>query len=159
MSKHVADVMARKPITVQPDTPLQTAIELLAHHKISGLPVVDAQQKMVGILSESDLMWKAIGVPLPAYIMVLDSVIYLKNPARYQEELHKVLGQQVQDAMTKTVVKTNPDATVREAAQLMHDRNVRRLPVLDETQTLVGILTRGDIVREMAQQRQLQPQP
>lgn len=158
MSKLVADVMTQNPITVNPETSLEEAIQLLAKHKISGLPVTDDKQSMVGILSETDLMWQAIGTPLPAYIMVLDSVIYLKNPAQYQQELHKALGQTVKDAMTEHVISTTPDATVRQAAQLMHDYKVRRLPVIDKARKLVGILTRGDIVREMAQSTQMQTQ-
>lgn len=158
MSKLVADVMTQNPITVKPETSLEEAIQLLAKYKISGLPVIDESHNMVGILSETDLMWQAMGTPLPAYIMVLDSVIYLKNPAQYQQELHKALGQTVKDAMTEHVVITQPDATVRQAAQLMHDHKIRRLPVVNADKKLVGILTRGDIVREMAQSTQVQPQ-
>ncbi|MEO0538232.1 MAG: CBS domain-containing protein [Cyanobacteria bacterium P01_A01_bin.123] len=158
MSKLIADVMTQSPITVKPETSLEEAIQLLAEHKISGLPVVDDQHNIVGILSETDLMWQAMGTPLPAYIMVLDSVIYLKNPAQYQQELHKALGQTVKDAMTEHVVSTKPDASVRQAAQLMHDHKIRRLPVINAEHKLVGILTRGDIVREMAQSAQMQTQ-
>ncbi|MBF2035003.1 MAG: CBS domain-containing protein [Leptolyngbyaceae cyanobacterium T60_A2020_046] len=150
MAKTVADVMTRDPITIHPEASLQDAIHLLAEHRISGLPVVDDAGELVGILSESDLMWQATGAPLPAYIMLLDSVIYLKNPARYTEELHKALGQTVREVMGgKKVVTTTPDTSIQHAAQLMHDRKVHRLPVTAEGR-LVGILTRGDIVRAMA---------
>ncbi len=152
MPKAIADLMTRDPITVRPETPLQDAIHLLADNRISGLPVVTEAGEIAGLLSEDDLMWQATGAPLPAYIMLLDSVIYLTNPTRYTEELHKALGQTVQEVMSdkKGLVTIRPDASVRQAAQIMHDKKVRRLPVVDEAGHLVGILTQGDIVRAMA---------
>jgi CBS domain-containing protein len=150
MSTTVADVMSHDPIVVQPDTPLSDAIQILAKHRISGLPVVDSGGKLVGVISETDLMWQETGATPPAYIMLLDSVIYLENPARYERELHKALGQTVGEVMTKDPVTVKPDKPLREAAQLMHERSIHRLPVLDPTGNVVGILTRGDIIRFMA---------
>jgi len=146
----VSDVMTAEPILVQPETPLKEAIQLIAAHHISGLPVVDSDNKLIGVISETDLMWQETGVNPPAYIMLLDSVIYLENPATYDRELHKALGQNVRDVMTKDVVTTPPDKPLREAARVMHGRKIHRLPVIDENRHVVGILTRGDIVRFMA---------
>ena len=142
--------MTPNPISVTPDTVLKDAIQLMADNHIGGLPVINADSDLVGILSESDLMWQTTGVDVPAYIMLLDSVIYLKNPAQYNQELHKALGQSVKDVMTDRVVTIAPDKSLRDAAHLMHDKKVRRLPVVDSQKQVVGILTRGDIVREMA---------
>ncbi|WOD41674.1 CBS domain-containing protein [Nodosilinea sp. E11] len=150
MAKTVADVMTPNPISVTPDTILKDAIQLMAHNKVGGLPVLNADNDLVGILSESDLMWQTTGIEMPAYIMLLDSVIYLKNPIQYDQELHKALGQLVKDVMTDHVITITPDQSLREAAHLMHDKKVRRLPVVDANQQVVGILTRSDIVREMA---------
>jgi CBS domain-containing protein len=149
MPKTVADIMTRDPITATPNMPLTDAIKLLAEHRISGLPVVDAG-KLVGVVAESDLMWRESGVTPPPYIMLLDSVIYLENPGRYERELHKALGQTVGDVMTHNPVTIAPDAPLSEAARLMHERGIQRLPVLDAAGQLVGILTRSDIVRMMA---------
>lgn len=95
MSKTVAQVMTHNPIMVNPQTPLKQAIQILAEKQISGLPVVDDMGKLVGIISETDLMWQETGITPPAYIMFLDSVIYLQNPATYERDLHKALGQTV----------------------------------------------------------------
>ena len=150
MPKTVADVMSRDPIVVRVETPLNEAIQILAERHISGLPVVDDVGKLVGIISETDLMWQETGVTPPAYIMFLDSVIYLKNPATYERDLHKALGQTVGEVMSKNPITISPDKTLREAATIMHDRSVHRLPVLDSTGQVIGILTRGDIIRAMA---------
>lgn len=150
MPKTVADVMTRDPLTVRPDTALTDVIKMLSERRISGLPVVDASGKLVGIISEGDLMWRETGATPPPYIMLLDSVIYLENPARYERELHKALGQTVGEVMSSEVVTIPADKSLPEAAKLMHDRGVHRLPVLDSAGQVVGILTRGDIVRAMA---------
>lgn len=150
MPKTVADIMTRSPITVQPETPLKEAIQILAERRISGLPVLDQNRKLVGVISETDLMWRETGATPPAYIMLLDSVIYLENPGRYERDLHKALGQTVGEVMSRDPVTTVPGKSLREAAQLMHERSIHRLPVLDPTGQIVGILTRGDIVRAMA---------
>lgn len=142
--------MSRDPIVVRPETSLNEAIQILAERRISGLPVVDDAGQVVGIISETDLMWQQTGVTPPAYIMFLDSVIFLKNPAQYERDLHKALGQTVGEVMSRDPVTVDPDKLLKDAAQMMHDRNVHRLPVVDETGNVIGILTRGDIVRAMA---------
>ncbi|MEB3230284.1 MAG: CBS domain-containing protein [Leptolyngbyaceae bacterium] len=146
----VKDVMTPDPVSVASSTPLTQAIQLIAERHISGMPVVEADGKLAGVISESDLMWQETGANPPPYIMVLDSIIYLENPATFERELHKALGQTVGEVMTKTVVTITPDAPLKQAAQLLHRHNIHRLIVVDQAKAVVGILTRGDIIRYMA---------
>jgi CBS domain-containing protein len=151
MTKTVADVMTPDPITVTPETPLKEAIQILASKKISGLLVVDGAGKLVGVISESDLMWQETGIDPPPYIMFLDSVIYLQNPSRHDKEIHKVLGQTVGEVMSDKPITIQPNQSLKEAAHLIHDKKVRRLPVVTaETGDVIGIITQGDIIRAMA---------
>ncbi|KGF72989.1 hypothetical protein DO97_02715 [Neosynechococcus sphagnicola sy1] len=150
MPKTVADVMTPDPVVVQPETPLQEAIQILAKRHFSGLPVVNAAGKLVGTLSETDLMWQETGVTPPAYIMLLDSVIYLENPLRHERDLHKALGQTVGEVMSTEPLTILPDQSLPQAARLMHEQKVQRLLVVDTHGQVMGVLTRGDIVREMA---------
>jgi CBS domain-containing protein len=150
MLKTVAEVMSSEPITVQTQTPLREAIKILAEKGISGLPVVDDAGELIGIISETDLMWQQAGVTPPAYIMILDSVIYLKNPVDYERELHKALGQIVGEVMSKKPITISGDKPLREAAKIMRDRKIHQLPVVDDSGQLIGILTLNDIIREMA---------
>jgi CBS domain-containing protein len=150
MSKTVADLMSHNPVVVRSETPLKDAIAILAERRIGGLPVVDENDKLIGIISETDLMWQETGVTPPAYIMFLDSVIYLQNPATYDRDLHKALGQTVGEVMSKNPITVSPDKPLRDAAKLMQDKSVHRLPVLDREGHVIGILTRGDIIRAMA---------
>jgi CBS domain-containing protein len=150
MAKTVADVMSPDPIVVGPQTPIKEAIKILAEQRISGLPVVDESGKLVGVISETDLLWQETGVEPPVYIMFLDSVIYLENPARHDQELHKALGQTVGEVMSTDAVTVKPDQPLRKAAKLMQEKSIRRLAVTDDAGKVIGILTPGDIVRAMA---------
>ncbi|NEO61274.1 MAG: CBS domain-containing protein [Moorea sp. SIO4G2] len=150
MAKTVAEVMTREPIVVQPQTPIKEVIKIIAEQSISGLPVVNEAGKLVGVISETDLLWQETGVEPPVYIMFLDSVIYLENPARYDQELHKALGQTAGDVMTGHPMSIKPDQPLRKAAKLMQEKSIHHLPVTDEAEQVIGILTSGDIVRAMA---------
>ena len=150
MAKTVAEVMTPEPITVKPQTSLREAIKILAEKRISGLLVVDEEEKLLGILSETDLMWQESGIDPPPYIMFLDSVIYLKNPARYEQDIHKALGQTAGEVMSDKPITIEANQPLREAAKLMHNEQIRRLPVVNDAGNLVGIITQGDIIRSMA---------
>lgn len=152
ITKTVAEIMTADPVVVKADTPLQDAIKIIAEQKMSGLPVVDDAGVLVGIISEGDLTWQETGVDTPPYIMLLDSIIYLQNPAKHDAEIHKALGQTVGEVMSSKVYKIEPDQSVREAAHVMHEKHVGRLPVVDgDTGKVLGIITQGDIIRTMAQ--------
>lgn len=151
MSKTVADVMSRDLIFVRRETSLKEAIQILAQRRISGLLVVDDNGKLVGIISETDLMWQETEVTPPAYIMFLDSIIYLQNPGEYERDLHKALGQTVGELMSNNPITISPDKSLRDAAKLIHDNRIHHLPVLDKSSQVIGILTCGDIVRAMAE--------
>jgi CBS domain-containing protein len=150
MTRVVSEVMTRHPIVVHPNTPIPEVLKLLAENRISGLPVVDERDRLIGVVSETDVMWQETGVTPPAYIMLFDSVIYLQNPMKYDRALHKALGQTVGDLMTLHPATITAEQMLPKAARLMHDKHVHRLPVVDDDQHVVGILTRGDIVRAMA---------
>ena len=150
MSGTVENYMSRELIRVTPDTSVKTVIQTLADHHISGLPVVDDQNKLVGVISELDLLWQESGITPPAYITLLDSIIYLQNPATYDREIHKALGQSAADVMTAKPLTIQPTKPLSEAARMMHDRRVHRLFVLNENQELVGVITAGDIMRAMS---------
>lgn len=150
MNKTVAEIMTSEVLTVKQETPLKEAISILAEKKIGAVLVVDESGNLVGTLSEKDLMWQESGVDSPPYIMLLDSIIYLQNPTRHEQEVHKALGQTVGEVMSDRPKTIKANQLIREAARLMHHEGIRRLAVLDEDEQVIGIITQGDIVRMMA---------
>jgi CBS domain-containing protein len=147
----VADVMTAPVISVTAATPLQQAVQLLSDHHISGLPVLDDNGQLVGELSERQLMARETGFDAGPYVMLLDSVIYLKNPLQWDKEVHQVLGNTVGELMSAKPHTCHSDLALPAAAKLLQDRRTQRLFVLDDAQTLVGVLTRGDVVRALAE--------
>lgn len=146
----VADVMTPNPVTVTPATAIQTAVQILADRRIGALPVVDDAGTLVGVLSEQELMERQSGVAPRPFVMFLDLIIYLENPKDYTQELHRAFGETVAEVMSSTFVAITVDEPLPVAAQKLAQKNCQRLLVTDAAGQLVGIITRGDIVRAMA---------
>ena len=146
----VADVMTKPVLTVRADTPLQEAVKIISDHHVSGLPVVDDQGALIGELSEKDLMVRESGVDAGPYVMLLDSVIYLRNPLNWDKQVHQVLGTTVADLMGRDLHSCSESLPLPKAASLLHERSTQRLIVVDDNKHPVGVLTRGDIVRALA---------
>jgi len=148
----VRDIMQTDVQVVGPDTTVRELADLLAQKKISGVPVVDTGQRVVGMVTEADVILQDADLHFPYYIPLLDSIIYVQIVNTFEQRLKKMFGTKVADIMTREVVTVSPDASVHDAATLMADRKVNRLPVV-EGQRLVGIVTRGDIVRSIAESK------
>jgi CBS domain-containing protein len=146
----VSAVMSAPVLSVTADSPLQEAVKLMSEHHISGLPVVDGSGALVGELSEQDLMVRESGFQPGPYVMLLDAVIYLRNPLNWDKEVHQVLGSTVGEVMGKHLHSCSADLPLPAAAGLLHERSTQRLFVLDQARRPVGVLTRGDVVRALA---------
>jgi CBS domain-containing protein len=146
----VGDIMTRDVITARRETTVEEIARLLWSYRISGLPVVDEQRKVVGIVTESDLLARNAHLHVPTYLRVLDALIPLGNPRRFEEEMRRALGTTAGEVMTEDVIAISSDTELVDAATLMMDRRVNRLPVVDEGR-LAGIISRSDFVRLLAQ--------
>ena len=142
--------MSAPVLSVTADSPLQEAVQLMSEHHISGLPVVDGSGALVGELSEQDLMVRESGFQPGPYVMLLDAVIYLRNPLNWDKEVHQVLGSTVGEVMGQHPHSCRAELPLPAAAGLLHERSTQRLFVLDGERHPVGVLTRGDVVRALA---------
>jgi CBS domain-containing protein len=136
-------------LSVTTATPLQDAVKLMSEHHISGLPVLDAAGALVGELTEQDLMVRESGFDAGPYVMLLDAVIYLRNPLDWDKQVHQVLGSTVGEVMSRHPHSCSAELSLPAAAKLLHDGSTQRLFVR-EGEALVGVLTRGDVVRALA---------
>jgi len=151
VEKPVSEVMSKPVFSVRRETPLQEAVTLLSSHHISGLPVVDESGVLVGELSEKDLMVRESGFDAGPYVMFLDAVIYLRNPLEWNRQVHQVLGSSVGDVMSSQPHTCDASTSLPQAARLLNDRRIQRLFVVDAQGAMVGVLTRGDVVRALAE--------
>ncbi|WP_413759840.1 CBS domain-containing protein [Streptomyces sp. MMBL 11-3] len=141
----VGSVMTTEVVRAVYGTPFKEVAQLLAEHRISGLPVVDEDEKVIGVISETDLMVRQAQTPdpyAPRRRLRLDA---LKPGARKQTV--KARARTAGQLMTTPPVTVHADDTIVEAARTMADRRVERLPVLDEEDRLVGIVTRRDLLQ------------
>lgn len=126
----VNELMSSPPISVNPGRPLKEVAEVMLHHRVSAVPVVDASGEIVGILSEADLL--NIQAPRPAAL-------------RLSAREAKVAS----DVMTKAVIVTRPETTVDDLVRLMIDHHVKRVPVVANGR-LVGMISRTDVISILA---------
>jgi CBS domain-containing protein len=142
-------IMVKKVITIHKDASIEKLSELLLKNKISGVPVVDDNGKLIGIATEGDLIVRDSDLHFPRYFKLLDSIIYLESLNKFKNNLKKYLGTKVEDVMTAKVRTVRVDTPVSEVANIMIRNNVNRVPVLNRRGDLVGIITRADIVKSM----------
>jgi CBS domain-containing protein len=140
----VKDVMTTDPVTIGPEPPLKDVANILVARGISGLPVVGAAGEALGVVSEGDLITKQQGEPLE-----LGGGFgwrWLSSRADDREERAKLGARTAGEAMTAPAITIGANEQVASAARRMVENGVNRLPVVDERGTVIGIVTRADLV-------------
>jgi len=137
---NVDEVMSKEVVTASPETTLKQVAELLLGHGISGLPVVGPDWRVVGVVTEADIVRGEAGGTGTEGMLARARAFAAQTAA---VPTSRTAG----EAMTSPAVTIHPDQTVVEAARLIAERGVNRLPVVDDDDRLVGIVTRADVVR------------
>jgi CBS domain-containing protein len=140
------DVMARDVLTVMPSTKIEVAIGLMLQRRVSGLPVLDAKGKLVGILTEGDLLRRKETGTSDRHRSRLLS--FLLGPGREAEEYVHSNSRDVSDLMTSDVISVNENTPLDEVVTVMEKKRVRRVPVV-RGDVLVGIVSRQDLLRAL----------
>jgi CBS domain-containing protein len=143
------EIMNKNVITIKKDASIKELSELLVNNKISGVPVLDENGNLAGIVSEGDIIVQNSDLHFPRYFKLLDAIIYLESLNKFKRSLQKHLATKVEDIMTVKVKTAGEDTPINEIADIMLDSRVNRLPVMDKNNKLVGIITRADIVKSM----------
>ncbi|MBW1916456.1 MAG: CBS domain-containing protein [Deltaproteobacteria bacterium] len=145
------DIMTRQVITIAPQASVLELARLLADSRISGVPVVDAEGRVIGVATQSDLIDRAKRFDLPHVITILDAHIFLETPGQFKKKLEKLLGSTVADVMTADPITITGNMPVDEIATLMANKKVHTLPVIEDGK-LIGIIGKIDIVRSLSQE-------
>jgi CBS domain-containing membrane protein len=137
------DVMTRDAVSVQIDTPLAEVARLMALRRVSGVPVLDAQHRVTGVISEKDFVSHLCGGgDLRSFMEVVAACLStngcLSLPMRQQK---------AEEIMTRPAVTVTEESTISEIASLMAEKRINRVPVTDEDGRLVGMVARADIVQ------------
>ena len=144
----VRDIMTTELITVPPDMDIVTAAKTLLENRINGVPVMDADGRLLGILCQSDLIAQQKKLPIPTIFTFLDSIIQLTSSKKIEKQVQKIAALKVADAMTPNPVAVQPDSRLETVAALMVDSNFHTLPVVEGSR-LVGIIGKEDVLRTL----------
>jgi CBS domain-containing protein len=142
------EIMTAEVIAVEPETDVVELANLLWKKKISGAPVVDRDGKLLGVVTENDLIDQSKNVHIPKVITILDTMIFLENPAKLDKEIRKMTATMVKDIYSPDVVTVGEDTPMSEIATIMADRSLHTLPVVNGNK-LVGVIGKGDIIRNL----------
>jgi CBS domain-containing protein len=140
----VREVMTPKVIAVRADAPVRDVVALLSENRISGLPVVDQENRVIGMVTEADIL----------------AMAGIKREQTFKEIVRRILGEPASrpkagnkagEIMTTPATTTGPEVDIRVVARTLDEKRIKRLPVEDEENRLIGIISRADIVRAMGQ--------
>ncbi len=139
----VKEIMATKVNTLSPEMNAREALDLLFKMKISGLPVVDENNKLVGMFTEKGVL-KTL---LPGYISKVGSFTYQENPKIIKQKVDALQTMKVKDVMREEVISVDEETALSEVARIMLTQLVRRIPVLNKDKQLIGIVAREDVIK------------
>ncbi len=143
------EIMTREVITVGPQASVEELARLFAQRRIGGVPVVDEEGRVRGVVTQSDLLKRSREPQLPLALNILDLHLFLETPGRFRKRLEKLLGDAVEQVMSSPAVTVSPDTPVQELARLMEEKGIHTLPVVEEGR-LVGIVGKLDLIRVLA---------
>lgn len=145
------DIMTREVITASPDTSISELAAVLENRNIGGVPVVDEGGRLVGIITQNDLVDRVRELELPPAINILDLHIFLQIPSHLFQRVEKMLGTTVGDVMSPKPVTVNLDTPVPQIASLMAKQKVHTIPVMERGK-IVGVIGKIDLVRAVARE-------
>jgi CBS domain-containing protein len=139
-----SDLMSREPVTLPPDLPLPLVARALAERGVSGAPVVDPEGRLLGIVTEGDLI-RRLAAPEDTRNWLVE---FFTPAGRQAARYARTHGQTAQDVMTRHVVTAEEDTPITVVAQAMEQHGIRRVPVVRQG-TLTGIVSRADLIRAL----------
>ena len=142
------DIMTRDVITVKPSTTIEELARILMEHRISGVPVVDDNGNLTGVVTENDLISQNKRLHIPTVVRLFDAFIMLESPASIEKELKKMTANTVADIYTKDIITVGEDAELEEVATIMYEKKVHLVPVV-EGKKIKGIIGKMDIIKGM----------
>jgi len=144
---HVKDIMTTSVIHVTTETPVSQVADLLFDKNLTGMPVVDENKHVVGMITEYDLLSRQEHIHIPSYMKLLSQFKVAGDKRAVKNEIDKILTLKASDIMTRPVVTISPETEVSEAARIFSDDRINPLPIVDSNGQLAGIVSRADIVK------------
>ena len=148
----IAEAMNKYPATISKELSINEAAKLLVKYQVAALTVVDEDNKLIGIITEGDLLYKKIRPHAPHYVNVLGASIYYSGIGEYNAQFKKLLAAHVEELMTTEVITCSPKDEVEGVVATMLEKQLKTVPVVDETNTVVGVFSRRDVMELIAKE-------
>ncbi len=147
--KTAKDIMTKTVITVKKDTPISELSDLFISYNVNGLPVVDDDEKVIGIVTQSDLIEQNKNLHIPTVITLFDAVLFLDSEKKFESDIKKLTANKVEDIYSAGAVTVSVDTELGDIATIMAEKDVHTIPVLDDGK-LAGVIGKLDLIRGMA---------
>lgn len=147
----ITEIMTKDIISVHPETPILDVAKLLNDHSFNGMPVVDKDNVLVGIITEYDLISSGSSIHLPTLQKVLGSLsVFKKDKWEFNEDVESLTKLQVKDVMNKEPLTLSNTASFLDALQTFQEHHrVNPIPVIDAEKKVVGVVSRFDILKPL----------
>ncbi len=143
------DIMCKTVITVEENTPISELSDLFIEYNINGIPVLNDDKKVIGIVTQGNLIEQNKNLHIPTVITLFDAVLFLDSEKKFESDVKKLTGNKVSDIYTPDPITVNVDTEINEIATIMAEKDVHTLPVMDGDK-LVGVIGKLDLIRGMA---------
>jgi len=145
-----SEIMTRNFLTITPEMSVDELARLFLRKDVGGAVVVDKRGKLLGIVTESDLIAKEKNLHLPTIVSLFDAVLYLETSDHFKDELNKMVASQVADIFQKGPVTILPETTLADIATIMAEKRIHFLPVM-ENKSIQGVVARREILKALAE--------
>lgn len=143
------DIMTTRVHAVTTETSVDELAKLFVETGVNAVPVLDAEGRLEGIVTETDLVEQDRPLHIPTVISIFDWVLYLESEKKFREEVDRISARKVGEICSREVVTCTPDTPVPEIADLMVEEKANLIPVVAEGGKVVGVVARLDIIRSM----------
>lgn len=140
------DIMKKNVIFVSKEEKVKRIVSILMQNHVSGVPVLDKNRRLIGIVTEKDLVTKEKGLNISSYMEFIANTLFIDGEMQYEHKYRHLNYLTASDIMSSPVYAVHVDATIDEIASIMVNRRINRIPVINEKQQLVGIIGRSDLL-------------
>jgi CBS domain-containing protein len=143
-------IMSKQFLTISPEMSVEELARLLLRKDVTGAVIVDKKGKLIGVVTEGDLIAKEKNLHLPTVVSLFDSAIYLGTSEHFKSELHKMVATKVEDIYTKNPITIEMGSTLADIATIMSEKRIHYLPVMNENR-VDGVVGRREVLRALAE--------
>ena len=147
--KTASDIMTQDVVTVNKNQPISDLAIIFIENHFNGVPVLDNTGKVVGVVTQGDLIEQNKNLHIPTVIALFDAVLFLESEKKFEDDLKKLTGSKIEDIYHKNLITVSPDTYFSEIITIMAEKDIHTLPVLDGDK-LIGIIGKQNIIHEMA---------